>query len=98
MVPFASNLVAQVMSCPASSPDPTHIRFVLNDGVLPMVGMGGCPEDKNGLCPLPTFISAMQERIASIDFAFDCFANYSMPNPDDITDGRYPPSLRNSTM
>lgn len=33
--PFASNLVGQVLSCPASSAEPTHIRWILNDAVVP---------------------------------------------------------------
>ncbi|KIJ68571.1 hypothetical protein HYDPIDRAFT_173254 [Hydnomerulius pinastri MD-312] len=97
IAPFASNLVAQVMSCPAAE-DPTHIRFILNDAILPLTGIKGCTEDPNGLCSLPSFISGMHERIGQIDFDFDCFGNYTMPNPDDITDGRYPAWLRNSTM
>ncbi|EIW82796.1 phosphoglycerate mutase-like protein [Coniophora puteana RWD-64-598 SS2] len=97
IAPFASNLIAQVLSCPASE-DPTHIRFVLNDAVVPLTGIAGCDaEDKNGLCALPGFISGMQTRIGEIDFDFDCFANYTMPQPDEITDGRYPAWLRNGT-
>ncbi|KAG1757693.1 histidine phosphatase superfamily [Suillus lakei] len=89
IAPFASQLVAQVLSCPASE-EPTHIRFLLNDGVVPLTGIHGCTEDSNGLCALPSFISGMHERIGQINFAHDCFANYTMPNPDDIIDGRYP--------
>ncbi|KIK96012.1 hypothetical protein PAXRUDRAFT_139439 [Paxillus rubicundulus Ve08.2h10] len=95
IAPFAANLIAQVISCPAGK-DPTHIRFILNDGILPMTGIKGCTEDPNGLCSLSSFISGMQERIGQIDFDFDCFANYTMPNPDNITDGRYPAWLRNN--
>ncbi|TFK56976.1 phosphoglycerate mutase-like protein [Heliocybe sulcata] len=94
--PFASNLVGQVLSCPASDVS-THIRWILNDGVLPLTGLNGCPEDKNGLCPLATYISVMKERIAEIDYDFDCYANYTVPTPDTIIDGRYPPALRNGT-
>jgi len=94
IAPFATRLVGQVLSCPASG-NATHIRFVLNDAILPMTGIKGCKEDKNGLCDLSTFISSMHERIEEVDFAFDCNANYTFPNPDNITDGRYPPSLRN---
>ncbi|KAH7929307.1 phosphoglycerate mutase-like protein [Leucogyrophana mollusca] len=94
IAPFASNLVAQVLSCPASE-EPTHIRFILNDGVVPLTGVNGCLEDKNGLCALSSFISGMQERIGQIDFDYDCFANYTMPDPDNITDGRYPAWMRN---
>ncbi|KAH7912604.1 histidine phosphatase superfamily [Hygrophoropsis aurantiaca] len=96
IAPFASNLVTQVLSCPAAE-EPTHIRFILNDAVMPLTGIKGCTYDPNGLCSLPSFISGMQERIGQIDFDFDCFANYTMPNPDDITDGRYPAWMRNNT-
>ncbi|KZT30677.1 phosphoglycerate mutase-like protein [Neolentinus lepideus HHB14362 ss-1] len=94
--PFASNLVGQVLSCPASDVS-THIRWILNDAVVPLTGLKGCPEDKNGLCPLSTFITGMNERIAEIDYNFDCYANYTVPTPDTIIDGRYPPALRNGT-
>ncbi|KAG2078611.1 phosphoglycerate mutase-like protein [Suillus decipiens] len=91
IAPYASQLVAQVLSCPASQ-EPTHIRFLLNDAVVPLTGINGCEEDPNGLCALPSFISGMQERIGEINFAYDCFANYTMPDPDTIIDGRYPTS------
>ncbi|KAG2120757.1 histidine phosphatase superfamily [Suillus discolor] len=89
IAPFASQLVAQVLSCPASE-EPTHIRFVLNDGVVPLTGIRGCTDDSNGLCALPSFISGMHERIGQIDYAHDCFAKYTIPKPDNIIDGRYP--------
>jgi hypothetical protein len=34
---------------------------------------------------------------AQVDFNFDCFANFTIPDPDNIIDGRFPPALRNST-
>ena len=93
MVPFAANLVGQVLSCPESD-EPTHIRFILNDGVVPLTGVRGCRFDANGLCSLDTFIKGMKERIEEIDFAFDCFANYTLSNPAGILDGRPPASVR----
>ncbi|KAA1471726.1 phosphoglycerate mutase-like protein [Dentipellis sp. KUC8613] len=96
VAPFSSNLVGQVLSCPASS-QPTHIRFLLNDGVLPLTGIQGCAANKDGLCELPSFIAGMQARIAEVDFQFDCFANFTIPIPDNIVDGRFPPALRNMT-
>ncbi|KAG0702010.1 histidine phosphatase superfamily [Suillus ampliporus] len=89
IIPFASQLVAQVLSCPASG-ESSHIRLILNDGVVPLTGIHGCTENADGLCALPSFISGMHERIGEINFAYDCFANYTMPNPDNIIDGRYP--------
>lgn len=90
--PFSSNLVGQVISCPAGN-EPTHIRFILNDGVVPLTGIKGCKADKNGLCELGPFITAMRERIGEIDWAFDCLANYTVPNPAGIVDGRPPASV-----
>ncbi|TFK36825.1 histidine phosphatase superfamily [Crucibulum laeve] len=93
IAPFASNLVGQVLSCPASG-KPTHIRWVLNDAVLPLTGIKGCKQNKDGLCELPTFIDAMKQRIQEVDFAFDCFGNYTVPVPDTIVDGQFPKNLR----
>ncbi|KAJ7648824.1 phosphoglycerate mutase-like protein [Mycena rosella] len=70
LVPFGTNLVGQVLSCPASD-TPTHIRWILNDAVLHR---------------------GIKQRIAEINFEFDCFGNYTTPNPDNIIDGRYPQS------
>ncbi|PPQ67076.1 hypothetical protein CVT25_005677 [Psilocybe cyanescens] len=83
IAPFGSNLVGQVLSCPAST-SPTHIRWILNDAVLPLTGIKGCKANKDGLCDLDTFIAGMKTRIAEVDFAFDCFANYTIPIPDNI--------------
>ena len=60
------------------------MRFILNDAVLPMTGIKGCKDDKNGLCDLVSF---MQERIGEVDFTFDCFANCTFLNPDNIING-----------
>ncbi|KAI9507913.1 phosphoglycerate mutase-like protein [Russula earlei] len=108
IVPFATNLVAQALSCPApsnshrpsSSPSPsgptTHVRWILNDAVVPLTGVEGCPSNRDGLCDLPTYVDGTQRRIAEVDYRFDCFSSYSIPVPDDILDGRFPPALRNN--
>ncbi|KAF4573027.1 hypothetical protein EYR36_007537 [Pleurotus pulmonarius] len=96
-VPFGARLVGQVLSCNTQPEDtPSHIRWILNDGVLPLTGISGCIENKDGLCELSAFVQGLQQRIAEIDFAFDCFANYTIPDPDTIIDGRFPPALRTS--
>lgn len=82
-----------MLSCPASS-KPTHIRWVINDGVVPLTGINGCKADKNGLCEIDTFIAGMKQRITEVDFNFDCFADYTVPIPDNIVDGQYPESLK----
>ncbi|KAF9455034.1 acid phosphatase [Macrolepiota fuliginosa MF-IS2] len=91
--PFAVNLVGQVLSCPASG-TPTHIRWILNDGVLPLTGISGCKHNKNGMCEIDTFINGMKQRIAEVDYQFGCFGNYTFPEPDGIVDGQLPMNLR----
>ncbi|KAH9926852.1 phosphoglycerate mutase-like protein [Amylocystis lapponica] len=92
IAPFSSNLVAQVLSCPVSAQNATKapsIRFLLNDGAVPLTGIAHCETpDKDGMCLLSDFLAGMQQRIAEINFAYDCYADYAVPNPDDITDGR----------
>ncbi|KAJ7432160.1 phosphoglycerate mutase-like protein [Mycena latifolia] len=92
IAPFASNLVGQVISCPASpaANTTTYMRWILNDAVVPLTGINGCTANPHGLCPLPAFVDGMTQRIAEVDFAFDCFANYTVPDPDNITTGQYP--------
>ncbi|TFY63429.1 hypothetical protein EVJ58_g3259 [Rhodofomes roseus] len=101
IAPFTSNLVAQVVSCPASvSPtaetgsakkSASYIRFLLNDGVVPLTGISHCETpDSNGLCLLDNFIEGMLERIEEVNFVYDCYANYTPPalSADTIIDGR----------
>ncbi|KAI0756702.1 phosphoglycerate mutase-like protein [Daedaleopsis nitida] len=91
ITPFATNLVGQVMSCSASSKSndkQTFIRFLLNDGVVPLTGLAHCAANKNGLCAMDSFAKGLKERITEIDFKYDCFANYTAPWPDPIIDGR----------
>ncbi|KAH9938972.1 phosphoglycerate mutase-like protein [Epithele typhae] len=107
VVPFGSNLIAQVMSCPTIASNSTtasssssyapaaadsttqYIRFLLNDGVVPLTGLAHCETpNSDGLCALTNFVQGLAERLAEIDFEFDCFANYSAPVPDLIVDGR----------
>lgn len=97
IAPFASRLVGQVMTCPASSSsnssgsDP-YIRWILNEGVVPLSGVSGCPDlfsfsgsedefvpESFGLCPLETFMQAMNQRLSEVDFDFGCNGNYTIP-------------------
>ncbi|KAJ7314247.1 acid phosphatase [Mycena albidolilacea] len=101
IAPFAANLVGQVLTCPSSSKStsitstaPTHIRWLLNDAVVPLTGIAGCANSKDGLCAFDTFVKGMQQRIAEVDFEFGCFGNYTVPIPDLIVDGQLPADLR----
>jgi hypothetical protein len=63
----------QVLACGDTTTDePTHIRLILNDGVVPLTGLRGCPEDEEGKCPIDTFVGALKEIIGEVDFAKEC--------------------------
>lgn len=98
-MPFAANLVGQVLSCPTSpssstSNSSTHIRWILNDGVLPLIGIKGCEDNSDGLCDINAFIDGMRERIREVDHEFACYGNYTFPDPDLIVDGQMPKEER----
>ncbi len=68
------------------------IRWILNDAVVPLTGINQCASfiNKDGLCPLDAFISGMQALIDDEDWTYDCTANYTVPTPNTITNGKGP--------
>ena len=50
-----------MLACDGAA-DP-QIRIIVNDGVVPLTSIKGCPASKDGLCPVPTFVAAMREMI-----------------------------------
>ncbi|KAG8894794.1 hypothetical protein FRB99_000985 [Tulasnella sp. 403] len=56
-----------------------QIRIVINDGVTPLTGIKGCPENKHGLCPVDTFVSAQKQIIAETDWAWSCKGDWTLP-------------------
>ena len=65
--PFATNLQVQVLSC-----SERQVRIILNDAVVPLTGISGCPDDEDGLCPIETFVAGMQTLIGEVDWVRDC--------------------------
>lgn len=62
--------------------------------------MKGCPKNKDGLCPLSTFVRALQQRNAEIDYNYACNGNYSYTVPKGgggISNGLPPKKSSNST-
>jgi hypothetical protein len=66
-----------VLSC-SSVPDP-QIRIVINDGVTPLTGIKGCPEHKDGMCPLATFVEAQKQISRETDWDWGCHGNWEVP-------------------
>ncbi|KAI0814792.1 phosphoglycerate mutase-like protein [Irpex lacteus] len=94
IAPFATQLTGQVLECPASSSNKTlvpSIRWILNDAVVPLTGIKQCASHKNkdGLCPLDSFIAGMKQLVAEEDWTYDCTANYTNPGvPNKLTNGK----------
>lgn len=66
-----------MLSC-SSIPDP-QIRIIINDGVTPLTSIRGCPEQKDGMCPLATFIEAQKEMIKTTDWDWGCHGDWEVP-------------------
>ncbi|KAI0342559.1 phosphoglycerate mutase-like protein [Trametopsis cervina] len=90
LAPFATNIHFQLLEC--GSAEETQIRVVVNDGVVPLTSIKGCPEQKDGLCPVSIFVAAMKEQIHNTDWVWGCHGGWSVPEGDawSTTDG-YPP-------
>ncbi|GAA5930144.1 histidine phosphatase family protein [Sporobolomyces koalae] len=95
IAPFASNLHSQILNCPNSplvpqgSRDSRFVRWILNDGVVPIANMEGCFENDDGLCHLESYIPALQKWLTSVDFDYECHGSYDLPS-EPILDGRSP--------
>ncbi|EIW65115.1 phosphoglycerate mutase-like protein [Trametes versicolor FP-101664 SS1] len=77
LAPFATNIQFQLLAC-ESQPDP-QIRVIINDGVVPLTGIRGCPEDADGKCPVPAFVDAQREIIGKTDWEWACHGEWSVP-------------------
>jgi hypothetical protein len=59
-----------------------QIRIVVNDGVVPLTSIKGCPAQKDGLCAVSTFVAAMKEQIQNTDWIWACHGDWSVPEGD----------------
>lgn len=73
-----------VLSCADPSLTSTEqIRVIVNDGVVPLSPLKGCPKDsKHGMCPVNGFVESMKESISELDWAWYCHGNWSLPKGD----------------
>ncbi|KAF9464573.1 histidine phosphatase superfamily [Collybia nuda] len=89
--PFSANMQFQLLEC-TSVPGP-QIRIIINDGVTPLTGIKGCPEQRDGMCPVDTFVAAQKEIIAETDWNYGCNGDWEVlegPNWNTTT-GSPPP-------
>jgi hypothetical protein len=69
--------ICTVLECSTLS-DP-QIRIIVNDGVVPLTGIKGCPKQKDGMCPVDTFVKAEQEILSKTDWNYDCHGKWTVP-------------------
>ncbi|KAI0928198.1 hypothetical protein AcW2_004285 [Taiwanofungus camphoratus] len=77
LAPFATNIQFQLLSC-SPNPEP-QIRVIINDGVVPLTGIRGCPEQEDGMCPLSTFVEAQKAIIQETDWNYGCYGDWEVP-------------------
>ncbi|KAJ7700865.1 phosphoglycerate mutase-like protein [Mycena rosella] len=91
LAPFATNVQFQLLEC-TSQPGP-QIRIIVNDGVVPLTGIEGCPAQKDGMCAVDTFVAAEKKIIGQTDWTYDCFGDWTIPDGWNTTTGE-PPKRR----
>ncbi|KDQ54057.1 hypothetical protein JAAARDRAFT_38656 [Jaapia argillacea MUCL 33604] len=91
LAPFATNVQFQLLSC-TSHPTP-QIRIIINDGVVPLTGIRNCPKQKDGMCPLETFVESQKEIVGETDWRWGCFGEWEVPEGEEWeTVVGYPPA------
>ncbi|KIK61887.1 hypothetical protein GYMLUDRAFT_165643 [Collybiopsis luxurians FD-317 M1] len=77
LAPFASNIQLQLLECSSPSIFPgQQIRIIVNDAPVPLTGIRGCPEQKDGMCPVDTFVKAQREILDQTSWEWGCLGDY----------------------
>ncbi|KAK9378815.1 histidine phosphatase superfamily [Kockiozyma suomiensis] len=71
LTPFGARLYVELIDCPEFSE--TMVRLKLNGRVVPLLGVGECPENEDGFCSLTTFIDALRIATEKVDYENACF-------------------------
>ncbi|KAK7037570.1 hypothetical protein VNI00_011062 [Paramarasmius palmivorus] len=74
LAPFATNVQFQLLSC--TSREGPQIRVIINDGVAPLTGIEGCPQDEDGMCPVDTFVKAQKKLLENVDWDWACYGDW----------------------
>ncbi|PVG01497.1 phosphoglycerate mutase-like protein [Serendipita vermifera] len=88
--PFASNMQIQILDCtgpnliwdPHAPSYTSQIRVILNDAIVPLTGVEGCPDQRDGLCPTEKFIKAQKKLLEAVDWDWACHGDWSIPEGD----------------
>lgn len=69
LTPFGSRLFVEVFDCGEDK----QIRLKLNNRILPLGHLSGCPSTTDGLCPFDGFVASLTKRLQAIDFDSVCY-------------------------
>ncbi|KAJ7809973.1 hypothetical protein B0H14DRAFT_2607692 [Mycena olivaceomarginata] len=61
-------------------------RIIVNDGVVPLTGIDGCAEQKDGMCAVDSFVAA-QNILGSTDWEWACYGGWDIREGWDTTTG-----------
>ncbi|KAF9533657.1 phytase [Crepidotus variabilis] len=78
LAPFATNVQFQLLEC-SDIPTGPQIRIIINDGVVPLTGIKGCPQQKDGMCSVDAFVKAQKETIEDADWDWECHGDWEVP-------------------
>ncbi|KAK7054004.1 AB hydrolase-1 domain-containing protein, partial [Favolaschia claudopus] len=88
LAPFATNVQFQLLEC-TSLPGP-QIRIIVNDGVVPLMGIEGCGPQKDGMCAVDTFVEGQKKIIGATDWEWACHGDWDIPEGWQTTTGEPP--------
>lgn len=70
-----------------------YVRWILNDGLVPLDHIGGCATNEDGLCSLEAYTTWLRHDLHSIDWERDC-CELDSPSPFLSSAGQVMPSSR----
>ncbi|KAF9077271.1 histidine phosphatase superfamily [Rhodocollybia butyracea] len=73
LAPFGANVQFQLL-LPSLSGE--QIRIIINDEPIPLTTIRGCPDQKDGMCPVETFVKTQKELLDKTSWEWDCFGDY----------------------
>ncbi|PSK35977.1 Acid phosphatase [Elsinoe australis] len=81
-----------------SGPASRYIHFVLNQRTIPLHrSFPECEERDDGWCELGTFLKLQQDSLATAQYEYSCFGNYSVVPYGTLTNG-VPPSQQSQVL
>ncbi|KAG7088757.1 hypothetical protein E1B28_012723 [Marasmius oreades] len=74
--PFAANIQFQLLSCDSQPGE--QIRIIINDGIVPLSSIQGCPTNKDGMCSVKAFLRAQKKLLDTVDWDWACYGDWAV--------------------